>query len=188
MTNNKTEGVRIGEDNICPLTKEPCLDECCPPGAICNLSGNLGQDACKPESLPSPPPGVEQRAKGGIWVKADFDKFQGNFSDHHWRFADTKTPASPDEVSKIVRKYYQGDLNNIEILDETQSIAGSESQGWEDKQWRPGVKVKITACTSGHEFEIGDVVTIVEWEEDSWRCIDSKGKEWYVDTHEGELV
>jgi hypothetical protein len=31
--------LRIGEDNICPMTKEICLDECCPPGAICNLSG-----------------------------------------------------------------------------------------------------------------------------------------------------
>ena len=29
--------VKIKEDNICPMTKEPCRDECCPPGATCNL-------------------------------------------------------------------------------------------------------------------------------------------------------
>lgn len=32
------EELRIGDDNICPITKKPCDDECCPPGAICNLS------------------------------------------------------------------------------------------------------------------------------------------------------
>ena len=31
--------LRIGNDNICPATNKPCDDECCPPGAICNLSG-----------------------------------------------------------------------------------------------------------------------------------------------------
>lgn len=30
---------RIGEDNICPITKKPCDDETCTPGAECNLSG-----------------------------------------------------------------------------------------------------------------------------------------------------
>lgn len=27
----------VGEDMICPITKEHCDDECCPPGATCNL-------------------------------------------------------------------------------------------------------------------------------------------------------
>lgn len=29
----------VGEDMICPITKKHCDDECCPVGAICNLSG-----------------------------------------------------------------------------------------------------------------------------------------------------
>lgn len=29
----------IGDDNVCPITKEQCRDECCSPGSICNLSG-----------------------------------------------------------------------------------------------------------------------------------------------------
>src|SRR5690242_3001634 len=35
---NRSEGIRISEDGICPVTKEPCKDECCPIGAICNVS------------------------------------------------------------------------------------------------------------------------------------------------------
>lgn len=38
-----SEELRIGEDNICPITKKLCDDECCPPGAICNLSGDTIQ-------------------------------------------------------------------------------------------------------------------------------------------------
>jgi len=33
------EKLIIGEDNICPVTNKICDDECCPPGAECNLSG-----------------------------------------------------------------------------------------------------------------------------------------------------
>lgn len=36
------EELIIGEDNICPITKTQCDDECCPPGAICNLTPNGG--------------------------------------------------------------------------------------------------------------------------------------------------
>ncbi len=43
-TANETinEEMRIGKDNVCPITKEQCDDECCPPGAICNLSHEGG--------------------------------------------------------------------------------------------------------------------------------------------------
>lgn len=34
----------IGEDNICPVTKLSCDDECCSPGAECNLSGDEVKD------------------------------------------------------------------------------------------------------------------------------------------------
>ena len=46
ITYQHMEGSRIGEDNICPITKLPCDDECCPPGAICNLSND---NISKPE-------------------------------------------------------------------------------------------------------------------------------------------
>jgi hypothetical protein len=30
----------VGDDMICPITKEHCDDECCPVGSVCNMSGN----------------------------------------------------------------------------------------------------------------------------------------------------
>jgi hypothetical protein len=42
---------RIGEDGICPVTKEHCNDECCPPGAICNLN-SLPLSSPKEEAAP----------------------------------------------------------------------------------------------------------------------------------------
>lgn len=41
------EKLIIGEDNICPVTKLLCDDECCSPGSECNISG------------------------GGTWIKDD---------------------------------------------------------------------------------------------------------------------
>lgn len=38
MKEETTQSPRIGDDNICPLTNHACDDECCPPGAVCNLS------------------------------------------------------------------------------------------------------------------------------------------------------
>lgn len=32
--------IRIGTDNICPISKEPCEDETCAPGSECNISGD----------------------------------------------------------------------------------------------------------------------------------------------------
>jgi len=32
--------LKIGEDNICPITNKACDDECCAPGSICNLTPN----------------------------------------------------------------------------------------------------------------------------------------------------
>lgn len=36
----KEHELRIGTDNICPVTHKLCDDECCPVGAICNLRGD----------------------------------------------------------------------------------------------------------------------------------------------------
>jgi len=38
--NKNQEKLIIGDDNICPVTKKPCDDECCPPGSECNISGD----------------------------------------------------------------------------------------------------------------------------------------------------
>lgn len=66
--------------------------------------------------------------------------------------------------------------------------AAIEQNGLLAAVWKPGRKAKIIACTSGHEFEIGEIITIVEWEEDSWKCVNDKGKYWWVDEHEAEVI
>ena len=47
----KDKGMVVGEDMICPVTKQHCDDECCLVGAVCNLSGNAGE--C-PTDAPTP--------------------------------------------------------------------------------------------------------------------------------------
>ena len=42
----------------------------------------------------------------------------------------------------------------------------------------------------GHEYEIGEVVTIIDHEEEnnqttSWLCRNTHGKEWYINEEEG---
>lgn len=53
-----------------------------------------------------------------------------------------------------------------------------------------GTKVQITKCINGHEFEIGEIVTIINRENDDngevmWLCRSARGKEWYIDEEEG---
>ena len=53
-----------------------------------------------------------------------------------------------------------------------------------------GAKIQITKCIHGHEYEIGEVVTIIDHEEEnnqttSWLCRNVHGKEWYINEDEG---
>lgn len=53
-----------------------------------------------------------------------------------------------------------------------------------------GAKIQITECIHGHEYEIGEVVTIIDHEEEnnqttSWLCRNFHGKEWYINEEEG---
>ena len=53
-----------------------------------------------------------------------------------------------------------------------------------------GAKIQITKCIHGHEYEIGEVVTIIDHEEEdnqttSWLCRNVHGTEWYINEEEG---
>ena len=53
-----------------------------------------------------------------------------------------------------------------------------------------GARIQITRCIYGHEYEIGEVVTIIEHEEKnnqttSWLCRNVYGEEWYINEEEG---
>ncbi len=45
------DAMRVGYDNICPITKQPCDDECCPPNSICNLSHEGGSEPTANETI-----------------------------------------------------------------------------------------------------------------------------------------
>lgn len=50
-----------------------------------------------------------------------------------------------------------------------------------------GARIQITHCIHGHEYEIGEVVTIIDHEPDertSWLC-ESKNGQWYICEDEG---
>jgi len=66
--------------------------------------------------------------------------------------------------------------------------AGTEANPMLPSFYKPGEKAKIIACTSGHKFRIGEIVTIVEFEDDAWRCVNDKDKYWWVQEDEMEVI
>jgi len=50
---DKPDSMRVGEDMICPVTKQHCDDECCPVGAVCNLCSNDIKES-EPEAKDKP--------------------------------------------------------------------------------------------------------------------------------------
>jgi hypothetical protein len=57
------------------------------------------------------------------------------------------------------------------------------------KVFAPDARVKITENTSGHEFDIDEIVTIVDFEPEhsQWRCMGKDGSMWYIGEHEGNV-
>lgn len=57
------------------------------------------------------------------------------------------------------------------------------------KPFKEGARVKVTENTSGHEFDIDEIVTIVEFEPQysQWNCIGKDGAMWYIGEHEGNV-
>jgi hypothetical protein len=49
-----------------------------------------------------------------------------------------------------------------------------------------GDRVVVKSCVYGHEFTIGEIVTVIEIEDDnSHKCVNSKGETWHLEP--GEL-
>ncbi len=57
--------------------------------------------------------------------------------------------------------------------------------------FRINANVIITECFYGHEFNIGEEVTIIDhstFGNAPWLCRDDQGVEWYICEEEGEVV
>lgn len=48
------------------------------------------------------------------------------------------------------------------------------------KSFVSGSRVEITGCFIGHEFEIGEIVTLIEENGEQWLAENSKGERWYI--------
>jgi hypothetical protein len=57
-------------------------------------------------------------------------------------------------------------------------------------KWKVGDKVKILNRSYGHEFKIGEIVTILEKDDEveDWLCQADNGKKWWVRETEAELI
>ena len=55
------------------------------------------------------------------------------------------------------------------------------------KSFAVGAEVEITDCIKGHEFKIGEKVTIVEYDDNMWICRNKEGIEWYINEEEANV-
>jgi hypothetical protein len=55
------------------------------------------------------------------------------------------------------------------------------------KSFAVGVEVEITDRIKGHEFHMGEKVTIVGNEDYMWICRNKKGVEWYINEDEANV-
>lgn len=112
---------RVGEDMICPVTKKHCDDECCPVGAICNLSNSEG---IARRSLAPQPAGQEEKYSWQdveqAFVKAwatrssePLSKLLQDYSDAY-RFKPASLPAAGQSAGAIPELLLNA-LNNWEV-------------------------------------------------------------------------
>lgn len=87
------------------------------------------------------------------------------------------------EVLSILEKVKTGELTT-QVAQEQLFVLFGVSSGF-----TIGAKIQITRCIHGHEYEIGEVVTIIEQEEDNQttilKCRNIHGAEWYINEEEG---
>ena len=83
-------------------------------------------------------------------------------------------PATAKQAMQMMEEYHQAKLKLLGIPVVSKSFA-------------VGVEVEITDCIKGHEFYIGEKVTIVEYDDNMWVCRNKKGIEWYINEDEANV-
>ncbi len=102
--------LRIGLDNICPITKKPCDDETCTPGAECNISGSKLSDA--PQSCHKPPQWEivsyeENDEKKTEWTidRVVSDQWRSKFQDvEYWTKTSPTLTGTKFSIKSVLRK------------------------------------------------------------------------------------
>ena len=88
-----------------------------------------------------------------------------------------------EKVDQILESLYNRVIEPVEAKEQLFVLFGVSG-------YFIGAKIQITKCIHGHEYEIGEVVTIIDHEEEnnqttSWLCRNTHGKEWYINEEEG---
>ena len=85
------------------------------------------------------------------------------------------------ELSKIAQDLEQGTITEDEARNLLLGLLGVS------KSFAEGVKVKIIANTRGHNFDEGDIVTLIEREDDMWLAESELGETWWIAEHEANV-
>lgn len=90
--NKEDEKLRIGTDNICPISKEQCDDETCTPGAECNVSGSSIQKGYVADETKSVVSGVSKKGISEVKIippipvqEKGEDKFDFSARKNDWK-------------------------------------------------------------------------------------------------------
>lgn len=96
---------------------------------------------------------------------------------------------SEQKLTELLRHAYQWGRDNGSKRSEknfndflqTEAVQQALSIANVSKPFAVGENVKVDRCIHGHEFELGQVVTIVEYEPSqttSWLCSDGRNQWW----------
>lgn len=82
--------------------------------------------------------------------------------------------------SSIIKQYSKAQDLYIDHLEQLNLPVVSKS-------FAVGVEVEITDCIKGHEFNIGEKVELVEFDDNMWIARNEKGDEWYINEEEANV-
>lgn len=92
------------------------------------------------------------------------------------------------ELTESLLKFEQ-DRNKL-LVSENRKLTKQLALCGVSKSFASGVKAQITHCIKGHEFEIGEFVTILYLHEDDlWlaKSLERSGQEWYINEEEANV-
>ncbi len=90
---------------------------------------------------------------------------------------DTEYEYTERQLINFAERYHQKKLKLLGI-------------GGVSKSFASGAKVQITHCIKGHEFEIGEIVEIVDYHKDDlWlaKSLERSNQQWYINEEEASV-
>ncbi len=97
-----------------------------------------------------------------------------------------KHDVSATTINRIMNKEnVSGSL--LRVLDKELDLVKIQTS---DEPFMVGARVKITDNTSGHEYDIDEIVILMSYDEEynSWICKGKDDTEWCIKEHEGFVV